>query len=46
MHWGINSTTLKVEAEGSSKALVPIPVYKSTCVTLQTTVLAIAVLSS
>jgi len=46
MQWGINSTTLKTEAEGSSEALVPIPVYKSTCVALHTTVLFIAVLSS
>jgi len=46
MYWGVNSTTLKIEAEDFSKALVLIPVYKSTCVALHTTALVIAVLSS
>ena len=43
MQWAINSTTLKIEAEDSSNALVPI--YRSTCVSLHKTVLVIAVLS-
>jgi hypothetical protein len=44
MQWVINSPTLKMEAEGYSKALVHI--HKSICVALHKAVLVVAVLSA